>query len=549
MPSRGAQLHFYCAFRLKKSPEGKWALAFEAVRRWVESKLRPTRIASGAFLEDGEWQSSNGSRCTAVTFRSGSEPGDGLPRAWAVRLTHADSEIVAREWVVDIGFCWAGDDTYEVSIAVEHAARPGFSIELPAPEVSAPDVVRRLLELEGISAVAGAQPLTSKAVAVRVGDGEFLRQALESKERAAPLIYVSRARGDFSIPVSPEALAKHLAGAAVVMYEDERGLDEELRYLINRTYRCFGGAIRLYQPRLRLDDTLDQGRHRYLRHEEILEKGASKALEAIVHAVTRRPDPRNRPAVAAIEDVERLIREHRVEELKSKASDGHELAALYAADLSQVKAEKARLVDELAIAEQRLEKEVEQHEETRRDVRRLEMDLDAARHQAEDEDASKLAAFAGDFSLPRSLPEVLALAEKLFPGRLFVTERARGSARKSTLRTTRMDVAWDCIKSMATVLWDLHCKEKVALREIITRFKNETGFELSAGESEGTMADKKLAAKRRVEVDGKALDISSHVKWGRKAPDCLRVYYAVDAEKGTLVIGHCGDHLDTVRTN
>lgn len=549
MPSHGAQLHFYCAFRLKRTPEGKWAAAFEAVRRWVESKLRPARIPAGAFLENGEWRASNGSRCTVVALRSGSEPAGNLPRAWAMRLTHADSEIIAREWVVDIGFCLVGDDTYEVAIAVEHAARPGFSIDLPAPQVSAPDVVKRLLELEGISAAAGSQPLTTKAVPVRVGDGEFLRQALESKERAAPLIYVSRVQGDFSLPVSPEALAKHLAGAAVVMYEDERGLDEELQYLISRTYRCFGGAIRLYQPRLRLDDALDQGRHRYLRHEEILEKGASKALEAIVHAVTRRPDPRNRPAVTAIEDVERLVREARVEELRSKASDGHELASLYAADLSQVKEEKARLAEELATAEQRLEKEAEEHDETRREVRRLELELDAARHQVEDEAAAKLVAFAADFVLPTTLSEVLSLAEEFFPGRLLITDRARESARKSTLRPQKMDVAWGCIKSMATVLRDLHCKEKVPMREIIPRFRAETGFELSTGESEGTMADKKLAAKRKLEVDGKALDISSHVKWGRKAPDCLRVHYAVDAEHGVLVIGHCGDHLDTVRTN
>jgi hypothetical protein len=549
MANYGAQLHFFCTFRLRRTPEGAWTTVFETVRRWVEPKIRPARIPAARFLESGEWRSPNGGRCVVVAFRSGDAPVAELPRAWAMRLTHGDADVIAREWVVDIGLFWVGGETYEVAIAVEHSARPGFSIDLPSPEISAPDVVRRLLELEGIEAVAGSQRLSAAAVPVRVGDGEFLRQALESKERAAPLIYVSRAQGDFSLPVSPEALARHLAGAAVVMFEDQRGLDEELQYLINRSYRCFGGAIRLYQPRLRLDDALDQGRHRYLRSEEIREEGGSKALEAIVHAVTRRPDPRNRPSVSTVEDVDRLIREARVEELRTKASDGHELARLYEADLTQAKAEKARLAEEFATSEGHLEKEMELHEETRRQVRRLEIELDAARGQAEHEASTRLAEFAAEFSIPTSLSGVLTLVERFYPGRLVVTERARESANKSKLRPQRMDVAWSCLRAIASVLWKLHCKEKLPLREIITRFRGETGFELSTGESEGTMADRRLAAKRRIEVAGKTFDISSHVKYGRKAPDCLRVHYAVDGENGRLVIGHCGDHLDTVSTN
>jgi hypothetical protein len=549
MPSRGAQLHFHCMFRLERSAEAGWDAVFETIRRWAEARVRPVRLPARDFRTSGVWRAPNGAGCVVVAMSPGGPGKDGLPIAWAMRLTHFDSEVIAREWTVDIGLSRSSTDVYDVSVAVEHAARPGFSIDMPAPQPSAPEVVRLLLGLEGIAARSGSQVLSSRAVPVKVGDGEFLRQSLESRERGCPLIYVSRDQKELATLVSPDALAKLLAGAAVVLFEDERGVDEELQYIVSRGYRCFGGAIRLYQPRLRLDDALDQARHRYLRREEILEKGPGKALEAIVHAVTRRPDPRNPPTVATLEDVERLIRESRIEELRSKASDGHELAALYAADLAQVKTEKAGLAEDLALAEQRLQGEAEEHEETRREVRRLEMELDAARQQARDGETSVLVGFGEGLVLPTSVGAALALAERLFPGRLIVLEQARESARHSSLRATKVPVAWDCLKSMATTLFALHLDERLPFREIIDRFKSTTGFELSAGESERTMADKKLAAKRLISVGGQKLDFSSHVKYGRKAPDCLRVHYVVDVTRRALIVGHCGDHLDTVRTN
>jgi hypothetical protein len=55
-------------------------------------------------------------------------------------------------------------------------------------------------------------------------------------------------------------------------------------------------------------------------------------------------------------------------------------------------------------------------------------------------------------------------------------------------------------------------------------------------------------ALRRVRYDGQDVDITPHVKWGNRVPKLLRVHFYVDRQKGKLVIGHCGDHLDTYGT-
>ena len=548
MISRGAQLHFFCAFRMESVDGGKVDDVVETIRLWAESRLRGVSVPSAAFRAGGEWRAKDDPH-SVIRSRSAGGAEGGMSKAWAMRLEHPDAEIKAREWRVDIGARSAKAGSCQLAVSVEHSARPGFSIDLPPPQPSAPDVVRRLLELPEFSAYAGTQHLSVRAVAVNVGDGVFFREALEDPDRRCPILYISRTQDGMKTLVQPDSLARPMAGAAVVYYQAERGVDEELKYVINRPYRCFDGAVRLYQPLLRLESQSDQIRHRYLRREEILDRGAEKALEAIVHAICRRPDPRYPPLVASIDDVDALSREARIEELRTTANDGQELAALYVQDLTRAKEEKESLAERLAIAERQLEGEQEQHEETRRELRRVEMELDVTRQQTTAEQTRFAEEFVRGLEIPTSLSEVLELAERMFPTRLLVTDRARESARKTSLRPTGVEKAWECLKAMSLVLHDLHLVEGLPLREIIDRFKNETGFDLSAGESEGTMADRKLAAKRRLDVAGRTFDISSHVKWGRKAPDCLRVHYAVDDTRKVLIIGHCGGHLDTVKTN
>ena len=48
---------------------------------------------------------------------------------------------------------------------------------------------------------------------------------------------------------------------------------------------------------------------------------------------------------------------------------------------------------------------------------------------------------------------------------------------------------------------------------------------------------------------GQEIDVSPHVKHGTTPGNILRVHYYADLQDKVLVVGHCGDHLDTVRTN
>jgi hypothetical protein len=102
---------------------------------------------------------------------------------------------------------------------------------------------------------------------------------------------------------------------------------------------------------------------------------------------------------------------------------------------------------------------------------------------------------------------------------------------------------------MATLLYDLHFQQQLPFREVAQKFRDSTGFELAVGESQTTKKHKKLGAMRKDFYKGEEIDISPHVKHGTSPGSILRVHYFVHQKEKLLVIGHCGDHLDTVRTN
>ena len=92
-------------------------------------------------------------------------------------------------------------------------------------------------------------------------------------------------------------------------------------------------------------------------------------------------------------------------------------------------------------------------------------------------------------------------------------------------------------------------QDELSAANVAELFTQKTGFELAWTETKQTKRDNKLMALRRIGYRGQQVDITPHVKWGNKPPKCLRVHFWVDRDGTQLVIGHCGDHLNTYGTH
>ena len=149
-------------------------------------------------------------------------------------------------------------------------------------------------------------------------------------------------------------------------------------------------------------------------------------------------------------------------------------------------------------------------------------------HQAEEKakrNRDSSSALDNCSSLPESVLDVVELIAKAFPDRIKFTDRAYASAKDASLDNP--NIAWKILWSMA-----------------------RTGFELSLTEGKTTKSDKNLIKIRKDSFKGEEINLMAHVKHGNKKPKLLRVhYYPYKGEKGNyIVVGHCGDHLDTAGT-
>ena len=108
-------------------------------------------------------------------------------------------------------------------------------------------------------------------------------------------------------------------------------------------------------------------------------------------------------------------------------------------------------------------------------------------------------------------------------------------------------IIWQCLRAMTNELHDL-VMQQLSAQQVADEFRKRSKFELTWTESKETKRDGKLLALRKVSHRGKQYDVTPHVKWGTKPPNLLRVHFCVDQEKRQIIVGHCGDHLDTYGT-
>lgn len=558
IPSLDHSLHYRTSFRLDLKDDAiiAWNDLVRIVRAWIAARIPATKddktFGSRWFFVGGEWGSRQAPRVHVRTDRFNGSGQEELPESWSCRFEHPCSEVAARQWRTDVGISLTSDRNLVFSIATIYWLPPGYIGQPPNPVPTAPSVVGQILNGRTWSCLSGSELLSTVPVLLRDGHAGVLVDHLLKSSRDCPIVYVAKDFVEGTYLANPYSLARVLAGAAATYMAESSWVDKELEVLLPQGFRCWNGMVRVFQPNVNFQRESDARRHRYFRREEIKTLGPDTIEELLVRGIVRRSVGPRFWGVTTIEEIEQRRREAHLSTLR-QAAEGHKdsraWAELFQQDNDRLNGELKQKDEEIkywqGVAEQVDDLEDETNrtkyelKQAREDVIRLE-GLNAAL-------ATRASLLDELRKLPNSLADVVALVEKLHPDRIYFTERAKRSAALASLGN--FNVAWDCLKAMATVLHDLHFQQKLQLREIASQFRNRTGFELAVGESETTRSNKKLAAQRKDTYKGEIVDISVHVKHGNSAGNILRVHYYAHPGERRLIIGHCGDHLDTVKTN
>ena len=543
--------HFRCVFDVSSADNlpNAWAALIGEIRAWISRKEKID--IKGWFFGGGHWNSQGRSRAQVEvkTFNEVNPP----HTIWALRYDHLDSTVLARHWITNIGVTQVRDNEWRVAIHVLHGLRADYIGTRPEdPRGSSPNLVAALLNSERWLARAGSLRLRGKPEWIKVGKGDLFADLLQDPLRLAPIVLVSCERKTNKPKLDAGRLSAELAGTAVVYVCESPECDDELAYRIPFRFQSPNGTVRIYAPNADFKKEWTSTCHRFISANEIDSDGTDTACNNIVYALTRSDSWQGLTAsVCTIEDIGTRIREYRLNALrrthKRSMEERDELLELYDEEI-----EKQRQT--IVTLQRRIENANGRLTDAEDKISRGEFDLEQANASAEyaKEEVRDLRrstqAVTELVEWPASPPDLVEFSGRVFSDRLILTEKSRKSLAESKFIgcNDSTGILWRCLRAIANDLHQLlFGGGELSPVTIAERFTQETGFRLAWTETKQTKRHKRLVALRHMNYNGKQIDITPHVKWGKKPPRCLRVHFWVDQQRKQLVIGHCGDHLDT----
>lgn len=399
----------------------------------------------------------------------------------------------------------------EISSAEYLVSPAGYSLGAPA-------VIRDLCRND---VFVGEMYIRATVYPLKMEGIEQFLDLLSAKQRRLPVVFLTPFANGEPCYIDPRALARNLAGVAIVTEADT---PETTRALSDRIGRlgCYDGGIRIYWPGFKSDD--DLRRHPLMLASKIALSGTESAARTIertifsVAAFRFAPDPRISGIISKSEAAARA------ERAQEAVSQGDGTWEQYALEMSE----------QLDVAKSELEELRAENENLRanQDV------LFAFSEQADDDEIAQESVARE----PASVTEAVKFAESDCPNLVFL-ESSFASADDSPFK--RPGEIYGALSTMnkTAEVWD----RNQGGGDLRLMLKNAgLGKRVSNFISQTTRG--KWASEYTFSYEGKDILFEWHVTLGAGAADtCASIHFYPDVTKGKLVVGHVGRHLTNTK--
>jgi len=489
-----------------------------------------------------------------------------------MRFEHDDQNESFRRWRTDIGVKTIEDGTFEVATLVTHRMREHFfGSAPPSPSPSAPWFLSFLVSRSEWGVFVGQEEITAEPIiidsarkakyfwrAVQRKDRDIFAVAIASDEsRSDDPTFVEDSKGReslFAARLNTSKLARVLVGNAAICVFPKKDIIREFNNLdaVPGDYRLEPGMARVYRPRLDTQTYNDSRRHRFFTSSKIASIGTDQVIDIIVESVARRSRNRSRDIFTSMEDLESVERLHRLKELQESSDESKDQSDLLEEiELLNLRIdEKDEEIDEYEALLGDQDDEIEGMKQELRTLKGKNQFLQSEKKRLGSKDERLKSQYLSEMApVPDSVMEAVNRLRTVASERVEFHGNAVESARQTSFREGV--VAFECLIDLATTLYDAYFVEES--NNPSQYFNDRSRFTVSLSASAQTRQNSKLMKLRKLEYthengEVEILDISPHLK-AEASDNFLRIHFHAHEELEKIIIGHCGDHLDTAGTH
>lgn len=498
-----------------------------------------SEILSGSEFREGVY--------TVQTFSANKRE----PHIYSILLRHRDAEVSGRLWLTELSIRENSSDSVFISIMLQ-TDEASTQVQI-IPEATRPKLIDYLAN--NISSARNAE-FSADMVGLSLRNArhetefKFLQMEIDKPERDYPLVLMSA--GDGIYTANPEFLQQQLFGLAQLIRIDESADTWGLANIIGKPYSVWNGSVRIIWPKAQGKDYCYT---RLLPKEELLE--SQRPERVILSLITHRTNLIKKRYHFSPADV-------RAKRQKDYLLDLRENSAV------EGKNDKERADEYKAL----FEAACEESEEMRAQIEQLKLDKDAAENDSlnymqEKEDAEKRLKdkeYQIESMVSKTQPEkkltditeavmILAGERRLTP-KLCLQLAAQKTGNliilDSALKSAEAAADYQNSDNLLAALLKLGDEFLSAYMEGGDNRTNAifTRDTYAPKESSQTMKNPSCIKQRSFSYKGKEITMWQHLGWGvaGNTREGLRLYFYVDQEDKKIVIGHCGAHLDTVKT-
>lgn len=406
-----------------------------------------------------------------------------------------------------------------------------YSGEIVAPEFTVPVILSNILKIDDTKAAfPNGTPFAKALVDIRTyAQARELVDIIQNRTRRVTVIVIA-GRSAQNL-YNAKQLYESLYGKALVCIADytpdvcNAFLQNGTQFSQGYLYVCHPGASRL-----------GSSRQYQISDVSTCNTLITRLVPLVRRVLTKKADT----AVRSIADIKSLIGQSRIRRLRAQLEQANANN-----DIQLQNSLMAETIQRLELELQKKDAEIKELEEIaeseREDYRKKfnSIEMKYIGQLRRSREAKHLPA-----TLPSTLEDIVCWAEVSLQNLVF-TEGAHKTARAYTT-FHNLNTAWDILQKMNTVLHRLKFAESNI--DLCKAFKDETGYDYARGEGRQTSRNANLARLRRFTFEGQEYEMWTHIKYGNRKNEQLRIYFDFDNINRRVVIGHIGDHMDNATT-